>query len=264
MGWRGTYRVFSVVFLLLLFPTNLLFQSRASPQKSVTDDPDLELVEADGSEIIKRRHGSAVRERPVGGLLRIPALWFLFSTRALVSIGNQMTRIHMLAFFILAGYSEFQAAWAIGLVGLVSMVGRPTAGLVSDVIGREIAYTVGLTMQITALVLVLVAGNGNSLWPIVLFVSLSGLSDGIGGLVVGAKAADLFPSDRLGTVMGIVEVGRSLGIALGPVLGGILFDAQGNYVVAFSLAISVTFAGLACMWATRLPIGKSGYGRSTP
>ena len=165
----------------------------------------------------------------------------------------------MLAFFILAGYSEFHAAWAIGLVGLVSMVGRPTAGLVSDVIGREIAYTVGLTMQIAALVLVLVAGNGNALWPIVLFVGLSGLSDGIGGLVVGAKAVDLFPSDKLGTVMGIVEVGRRLGIALGPVLGGLLFDVQGDYVVAFSLAIAVTIAGLACMWATQLPIGKSGY-----
>jgi hypothetical protein len=31
---------------------------------------------------------------------------------------------------------------------------------------------------------------------------LNGLSDGIGGLVVGAKGADLFPTSALGSMMG--------------------------------------------------------------
>ena len=43
-----------------------------------------------------------------------------------------------------------------------------------------------------------------SMWPILLFISLSGLSDGIGGLIVGAKAGDLFPATDLGLVMGLV------------------------------------------------------------
>jgi hypothetical protein len=48
---------------------------------------------------------------------------------------------------------------------------------------------------------------------------LNGPSDGIGGLVVGAKAADLFPTSALGSVMGLGHMGRGLGIMVGPLVG---------------------------------------------
>jgi MFS family permease len=150
-------------------------------------------------------------------------------TRAANSTASQMTQLHMVVFFILAGYGELQAAVTIGLVGLLSIGGRPIFGSLSDFIGREITYTVGLGMTTGSIIVVLLFGNGGSLWPLVIFVALAGLSDGISGLVVGAKAADLFPSNALGTVMGVVEVGRGVGIAL----GGLLFDLQGDYLVAF-------------------------------
>ena len=76
-------------------------------------------------------------------------------------------------------------------------------------------------------------------WPLLLFVGLAGLSDGIGGLVVGAKAADLFPANSLGVVMGLVQMGRGLGIMAGPILGGLLFDLHGNYRMAFLLAVAL-------------------------
>jgi MFS family permease len=86
----------------------------------------------------------------------------------------------------------------------------------------------------------------------ILFVALNGLSDGIGGLVVGAKAADLFPSSALGSVMGLVQMGRGLGIMMGPLMGGLLFDLQGNYVVAFILAVALVFVAIGCMWGASL------------
>ena len=95
------------------------------------------------------------------------------------------------------------AASALGAVGLVSMIGRPLSGTLSDVLGRELVYTVGSGMQMGGIVALLTLGDGQRLWPILLFVALNGLSDGIGGLVVGAKAADLFPTRALGAVMGL-------------------------------------------------------------
>jgi MFS family permease len=40
------------------------------------------------------------------------------------------------------------AASAVGAVGLVGMVGRPLSGTLSDLLGREVVYTVGSGMQI--------------------------------------------------------------------------------------------------------------------
>jgi MFS family permease len=73
-------------------------------------------------------------------------------------------------------------------------------------------------MQLGGIGVLLALGDGQNLWPIILFVALNGLSNGIGGLVVGAKAADLFPSSALGSVMGLVQMGRGLGIMFEPLV----------------------------------------------
>jgi MFS family permease len=92
---------------------------------------------------------------------------------------------------------------------------------------------------------------------LLLFVGLSGLSDGIGGLVVGAKAADLFPATSLGMVMGLVQMGRGLGMMAGPLIGGVLFDRQGDYQMAFLLAVALVAMAIGCMWGVWATSGQS-------
>ena len=67
-------------------------------------------------------------------------------------------------------------------------------------------------------------------------------------MVVGAKATDIIPSHTLGSVMGLVEVGRGIGIAVGPILGGFLFDITGNYTIAFTISILLTLASMVSIW----------------
>ena len=267
IGWRGALQVFGVVFFLLVTPLNFLLQRRPSlatvppadnGEPALGGGPlHLPVAQQPGSQ--NSQPVEAADAPAVGQILRYPVVWSLFLTRTFVAIGSQMLRVHLVAFFILAGYSELEAASAIGLVGLVSMAGRPIAGRVSDQFGREPAYYGGLLLQIAAILLVLFLGDGSSLWPIVLFVGMAGLSDGIGGLVVGAKAADLFPSNMLGTVMGLMESGRGLGIAIGPILGGLLFDWQGDYLLAFSVAVGLTVLGMVAMWVVDLLAGHDRY-----
>ena len=45
--------------------------------------------------------------------------------------------------------------------------------------------------------------------------------------------------------MGIVQSGRGLGIMAGPILGGFLYDRQGDYMMAFSLAIVLITVAIA-------------------
>ena len=175
-----------------------------------------------------------------------------------------LTSVHLVAFFVSAGYDPLLAASVIAGVGCVSVVGRPLSGALSDVLGREVMYTVGFGMHISAIVLVLALGNGSSVWPLILFVGLSGLSDGIGGLVVGAKAGDLFPATSLGLVMGLIQMGRGLGMMAGPLLGGLLFDLQGNYLMAFILAVVLVTMAIGCMWGAWLTSGQAGHESVSP
>jgi MFS family permease len=267
MGLRSAYQILGMVFFMLVGPINYLFQKRPPLQNSAVEAnssgaaASLALTEASGREEreVSRVSGELADSVTLWEILSRPSVWLLLLTRAANSTASQMLQLHMIAFFILAGYGELQAAVTIGLVGLLSIAGRPIFGFLSDFIGREISYTAGLGMTIGSIVMVLVFGDGSSIWPLVVFVALAGLSDGVSGLVVGAKAADLFPANTLGTVIGIVEVGRGVGVALGPVLGGLLFDWQGNYSLAFSLAAGFTFASICFMWIVKFTAGAVRY-----
>jgi MFS family permease len=250
VGWQQTFRLLGVVCLLLLVPANVLRQRRPP-----TYQPMVEAKEATG-------HASANPTAPVAStqyrrLWRQRPVWFLVLARLFASLGTHLTSVHLVAFFVSSGYDPLLAASAIAGVGLISVVGRPLSGALSDVVGRELMYTVGLGMHISAIVFMLVLGNGQSMWPIFLFIGLSGLSDGIAGLIVGAKAGDLFPATDLGLVMGLVQMGRGLGMMVGPLVGGLLFDLHGNYLMAFVIAVALVTVAIGCMWGVRLTSQRS-------
>ena len=249
VGWRTACQILGPVFFLMVVPANLLLQRRP-PRFAPT--PDAPPIDGDSAH---PDPGTQLQPRPPGQikkLVRSGALWYMVSARTVSSVAIQLTNVHMVAFFVAGGYSPIQAATTIGAVGMVGLVGRPMSGSLSDVLGRELVYTLGFGMQITAILVVLLLGNGEVLWPLVVFVAFTGLSDGIGGLALSAKAADLIPADSLGSAMGIIQAGRGIGLLAGPVVGGLLFDLQGDYVGAYLLAVGFYLAAIGCMWATRL------------
>ena len=82
-----------------------------------------------------------------------------------------------------------------------------------------------------------------------MFVALTGLSDGLSGLLLGAKAADIYPSNVLGSVMGVVHVGRTMGTAGGGILTGLLFDMNGNYDLAYWITAVLALLSIVAAWA---------------
>ncbi len=251
VGWRWAYRIFGIVFAVLIALPNGLLQRRApdSHSQSVPEAPAGPVVEITPPETPVQRPSR--RSAPaLSNSVRDLTMWLLVLTRITGSVGIQLIRVHLVSFFVLAGYSAQSAANTIGAVGLVSLFARPLVGMATDRWGRESVYTVGMSIAAGSLLFVLYFGDGTSFWPLAIYVLFAGVTDGISGLIVGAKAADLFPAESLGTVMGFVEMGRGSAIFLGPIIGGIMFDLQGNYVQAFILSAAFTFASVCAMWAT--------------
>jgi MFS family permease len=270
-GWRVTFRVCGAVFFLLVGPANALLQRRPPLPHAVDPDgttgrrtpplPPQASPCAASPTHPGGRVAAAVNRTTWRQIVRQPPVWGLILARLCATMGTHLTSVHLVAFFVAAGYDPVLAAAAIAGVGGISILGRPLSGALSDVLGREVMYTVGLGMHISAIALVLTLGNGQRWWPLLLFVGLAGLSDGIGGLVVAAKAGDLFPVTSLGAVMGLVQMGRGLGIMAGPLLGGLLFDLHGNYRMAFLLALALVTVAIGCLWGVRWTVGQAGQAR---
>lgn len=254
VGWRSAFRIYGVIFCILIALPNGLLQRRAPESRSNPDAAERGVEEA-LAEATDSESTDAPRAPALAGTVRDPAMWLLVLTRITGSVGVQLIRVHLVSFFVLAGYSTQSAANTMGAVGLVSLFARPMVGLATDRWGRESVYTAGMSIAAGSVLFVLYFGDGASFWPLAIYVLFAGLTDGISGLIVGAKAADLFPADSLGTAMGFVEMGRGSAIFLGPIIGGIMFDLQGDYIQAFILSAAMTFASVCAMWAADF-IGK--------
>ena len=257
-GWRAGFQVLGVIFFLVVSPLNFLLQRKppvygvdlnaSDNMESTSDDTGvnekLVLPEQDTNALlIDNQRFNALKE---------PAVWLLLLSRATQAVSNQMTNLHIIAFFVLAGYGEMQSASAIGVAGLFGVGARPCFGILSDKFGREIVYTVGMLMTVLSLVVIILFAKNATLWPLLLFVGLTGLSDGVSGLLIGVKASDIYPAHVLGSVMGVIEVGRGIGIATGGVLTGLLFDIYGDYTSAYWVAVFLILLSIVAIWAAKL------------
>ena len=251
VGWRWAYRIFGFIFAVLIALPNGLLQRRAPEGWSdqAPAMPRQSAFETTATDVAERPQPQRAQTPSLGDSVRDPAMWLLVLTRITGSVGVQLIRIHLVSFFVLAGYSVQSAANTIGAVGLVSFFARPLVGMATDRWGRESVYTVGMSIAAGSVLFVLYFGDGTSFWPLAIYVLFAGITDGISGLIVGAKAADLFPAESLGTVMGFVEMGRGAAIFLGPIIGGIMYDLQGDYIQAFILSAALTFTSVCAMWA---------------
>ena len=249
-GWRAGFRIFGILFFLIAAPLNFLLQKRAPDAVQKFPSPEDTLEENTESSIDTRSQSGDISDDAYKfNALKEPAVWMLLVSRATASISNQMTSLHIIAFFVMAGYGEMQSAAAIGAAGLFGIGARPVFGILSDKIGREIVFTIAMGMTFMAVLVILLFTGGASLWALIIFVALTGLSDGLSGLLLGAKAADIYPSNVLGSVMGVVHVGRTMGTAVGGILTGLLFDMNGNYDLAYWIAAVLALLSIVAAWA---------------
>ena len=107
-------------------------------------------------------------------------------------------------------------------------------------------------MTFFAIVVVILFAGGANFWALLSFVVLSGLSDGLSGLILGAKAADIYRPNVLGRVMGMVDVGRGIGWATGGIFTGMMFDLYGDYTLAYWVASSMALLSIAAVWGVKL------------
>ena len=82
-----------------------------------------------------------------------------------------------------------------------------------------------------------------------LFALAFGLGDSSRTSLLNALTADLFEGPAFGTINGYNITAFGLGGALGPWLGGYLFDTTGHYTIAFWLALLATVTATVGVFA---------------
>ncbi len=153
-----------------------------------------------------------------------------------------MLTVHIVPFARDHGVSLGGASLALTAYGVGSVVGRVTAGALSDRIGTGLTMRIAFTVQIVSLVALLWLPSREPLLG-----SLAGFGAGFAAAdtMIAKAIPDVFGMRAIGAIMGVLTLGWRAGAALGPVGAGFLYDATGSYSVPFGAAPLVVVASWA-------------------
>jgi len=178
---------------------------------------------------------------------RMKEFWLLGLSWLFLSKSIHMIYVHVVPFAVDSGITPLDAAFILSVLGVASILGRLVLGRLSDTIGRKaLGVTCGLLHTATLLWLM----QSDQLWMMVVFAVIFGLLWGGSGTIITSLVGDIFGTSNLGLIMGLITAGWALGAAIGPAVGGYIFDACGSYHIAFgagAAALLISACFIACI-----------------
>ena len=239
-GWRIAFLFLAVIAVGICIPLTLsFFRDRQTQQ--IKSSVKINLPESVTT-------SSDRNDLPLIRILKDYRLWLIaLSYMLYMGIANYLIVTHQVVFFIDLGYDSRFAASMAGVVGIFAAFGA-LSGFLSDRIGREKVFTVCCVLSIISMFILLSLKDASNPWVIYIFVVSFGFAMGMFSPALIAGAADLFYGKHFGTVNGILFMGFGLGGAIGPWLGGYIFDVTGNYSLAFTICIAAYTIACISFW----------------
>ena len=207
--------------------------------------------------------GAPLRQWTLNEAMRTRPFWLLFTVYLLTGVGSFLVSLHQLAFAVDIGFDRQYAAGVLGAGAFFSLPGIILTGTLSDYIGRELSAMFTYGVSILGVIFALFIHSPDQHLLLWLHACCFGLTWGARGPAITAKAADLFPGPRLGSILGVISVGTGLGSALGSWSAGWIFDISGSYRMAFYASITAYALGVVAFGALRQPprkVGSAGAG----
>lgn len=249
LDWRTSYLVMGLVTWVVVISLSMLLRK----------DPSEIGVLPDGVKLSEgRTEPTGNDESQLTGFSLLQAfrtknLWLIFAVWLLFSLSIHLVLTHIIPHVTDIGISTLEASTILSIMGGSTLLSRVLTGRVSDIIGRKMLGIIWAVLQSGALLGLIWAQD---LPMFYLFAIAFGLSWGGIGVISTALIVDMFGGRNLGIIMGAIDIGFQVGAAIGPVVGGFVFDVTGTYTVAFAI-------GAAAMLVTALLIALTRREKNT-
>jgi MFS family permease len=239
-SWRTSLQIIAGVVLAIMVPMALL----------VRRPPALAQAPAAAAPLGTAQEPALT----VGQALRSAPFLILVTTSFLSCATHSGPIFHTVSYAVTCGIPLMAAVSIYSLEGLAGMGGRLVFGLLGDRFGAARVLVLALFAQAVVVIGYVAARNLGGFY---LVAALFGFTYAGVMPLFAVIARENFPLRMMGTVIGGTTTASSLGMALGPVLGGLIYDSTSSYtwlfVGAFALGIGASLAAVAF---TRLPRRK--------
>ncbi|RUW98071.1 MFS transporter [Mesorhizobium sp. M00.F.Ca.ET.151.01.1.1] len=226
--WRTAMFDIGLLAWVLLLPAVLLV--RQPPKPAASDAAAAPVAEGAGL--------------TVGQALRSPQFIVLGLTFFACCAAHSGPIFHMVSYAMLCGVAPMAAVSIYSVEGLAGLGGRLLYGVLADRLGVKPVLIAGLAIQAIVIAAYLSISQLDQFYMLAVIFGAT-----YGGVMplYAVLAREYFGQRILGTVFGAATMLSSLGMALGPLAGGMIFDAYASYHWLFigSALIGLGAAGIA-------------------
>ena len=223
--WHTAYLIIGLIAWLIVIPLSRLLKKDPREIGALPDG-----VKSCRQEVKSKENSIQLIDSSLWLVFRKRSFWILVSTWFLFASSVFLVFTHLVPHVTDIGFSAGEAAAVLSLIGMGSIPGRLVMGIASDRIGRKSAIIICTLLQSGAMVWLLWARD---LWMFYLFALIFGFAHSGLGPSMAAIIGDTFGLGKIGAIFGLLEVGFGIGAAIGPAIGGLIFDVTGSYSIAF-------------------------------
>lgn len=262
VGWRMTYRIMAFFIPLIIAPMAVVFLKRRSQTISFrSNKKNTPYPTVEDPLIVDKKWVS--RSWTVRQAITTKPFWLLCLCFLLASMMLQATLTHHVAFFVDQGLETLLASYIVGMVGIVSMGGKILWGTLSDRIGREIIYTIGMTCCICGMILLILFSFFHFYSLAYFYAIFFGMGYAVTAALPPLITADFYEGKAYGRIFGMIMILNGLGGAFGAWLSGLLHDQIGSYIPAFIILMACALFACLSLWRAaprkiRIVPGKRG------
>jgi MFS family permease len=224
--WRAAQLTIGLAAWALLVPA-ALFVRPAPREEAHAGDP-----------------SAAARSMGVGEALSSTPFIVLAATFFACCATHAGPIFHTISYALVCGISTVAAVSIYSLEGLAGLGGRVVFGLMGDRYGAKRVLIAGLLVQAFAAGSFVFAQRLGEFYAV---AAVFGFAYGGVMPLYAVLARDYFGQQIMGTVLGAAAMVSSLGMAIGPWIGGWIFDSFGSYapLYIYSFVIGLGAAAIA-------------------
>jgi len=223
--WRTAQLIIAVGAWILLIPAALLVRRAPTAEEGAPGAP------AEGGEGLT-----------VGKALRTPQFIVLSITFFFCCAAHSGPIFHVVSYAMACGLPAMTAVTIYSAEGIAGLAGRLLFGVLGDRFGARRIVVLGLMVQAIGAGAYYFARSAGEFYAVAILFGMA-----YGGVMplYAVIAREYFPMRIMGTVFGGAAMISSLGMALGPVAGGWLFDHFGGYGLLYVGSFGVGLAAVA-------------------
>lgn len=241
MGWRQAYYIMGLVILVVGLPIILLIFKNRPEDIGLT-------VYGEGEKIIASKNIKALTAVDIDVAEAKKSAFFyiymvgifalgLTTTGSLQQINPYISDMHGLAF----------GAAIVSLYSLLGILGKLFLGWISDKIGVFKAGSIGYVALTIAFVLLLFGQNKTML---IIMAVIFALGNAVASVSISLFTTSVFGFKNSAVMLGLTNSAMQIGMALGGIMTGGIYDITGSYFGAWISLICISLLSVTCiMWS---------------